>query len=128
MELIGKIEKILDLQSGESARGPWKKQSFVIETKEQYPKKVCIVCWGEKVDELNSYKEGEDIKVSINLESREYNERWYTDVKAWRLERNIVAAPSQAPPVGETVVQNETGTSNSETFALEGEEDDPLPF
>jgi len=90
MEIQGKIIKILPLQSGESARGAWKKQDFVIETTGQYPKKVCLTLWGDKVDQAN-ITEGEDITASINIESREFNERWYTEVKAWKIVKGMGA-------------------------------------
>ena len=95
MEIQGKVIKILPLQSGESARGGWKKQEFVLETEGQYPKKVCIALWGDKIDQSN-IKEGEQITASINIESREYNERWYTEVKAWKISRGMTATDTQA--------------------------------
>ena len=52
----------------------------------QYPKKICFMVWSDKIDEL-AIKEGENLVVSIDLESREYNGRWYTDVKAWKATR-----------------------------------------
>jgi hypothetical protein len=96
MELAGKIVKRLPVVSGESTRGPWKKQDFIIETSEQYPKKVCVTCWGDKVEELDKLSDGQDVRVSINIESREYNERWYTDVKAWKID--VMGAGQSAPP------------------------------
>lgn len=86
LEVSGKVVKLLPEQSGESSRGPWKKQDLIIETDDQFPKKLAITCWGEKVDEIQKLSEGTKLKVSVNLESREFNERWYTDVKAWKIE------------------------------------------
>lgn len=86
MEISGKIIEILPEETGEGRNGPWKKQNFVIETQEQYPKKVCITVWGDKIN-LNNLNENEVVTVSVNIESREYNGRWYTDVKAWRVVR-----------------------------------------
>lgn len=85
MELTGKVYQILDKEKGKSARGDWSKQSFVVETKDEFPKKVCIVNWNDKVD-LDKISKGDEVKVSINIESREYNGKWFTDVKAWKLE------------------------------------------
>lgn len=82
----GKLVQVLDPQSGTSTRGDWKKQDFILETTEQYPKKVCISCWNEKADELNNYKPNDMLKIAVNIESREYNSRWYTDIKAWKME------------------------------------------
>lgn len=97
LELIGKLIKVLPMQSGTSARGTWSKQDFVIETQEQYPKKVCISAWGERVNELASAVAGDLLKISFNVESREFNERWYTDVRAWRIEKQAAGAGA---PVG----------------------------
>lgn len=87
MEISGKIIQILPAETGEGRNGPWKKQSFIIETQEQFPKKVCIQTWGDKIN-LNDYQEGDMVTVGVNIESREYNSRWYTDVKAWRMNRD----------------------------------------
>ncbi len=105
MEIEGKIIQINPVQSGESRNGTWKKQEFIIETKGQYPKKVCIVAWGDKIDQF-ALKENEDVKVSIDIESREFNGRWYTDVKAWRVEKagEATSAPQEPdilPPSGD---------------------------
>ena len=87
MEITGKIIELLEVKSGKSANGEWRKQEYVLETEAQYPKKVCFMAWGDKIDQFNIQK-GETIAVSIDLESREYNGRWYTDVKAWKVTRN----------------------------------------
>ena len=94
MEISGKIIEFLEPQSGEGKNGTWKKQDFILETQEQYPKKVCITVWGDKLN-LNDYKENDTVTVSINIESREYNSRWYTDVKAWRISSSQQAPPAQ---------------------------------
>lgn len=87
MELEGKIVSILELQSGASAKGGWKKQSFVVETLTDFPKKVCVTVWGDKVAALSSMQIGEKVSLSVDLESREFNGKWYTDVKAFRVDR-----------------------------------------
>lgn len=98
LEITGKLVSKLPLQSGTSSKGNnWQKQEFVIETTEQYPKKICANLWGDKADQLNQFNIGDDIKVSFDLESREFNGRWYTDVKAWKIEH---PTPGQMPQVG----------------------------
>lgn len=88
LEITGRLIKKLPQQTGTSTKGEWKKQEFVIETQESFPRKICMNVWGaEKVDELAGYGEGENLKVSVNIESREFNQRWYTDVRAWKIER-----------------------------------------
>ncbi len=86
--------QILPEETGEGKNGPWKKQNFILETQDQYPKKVCITVWGDKIN-LQSFGENEMVTASINIESREYNNRWYTDVKAWRV---IKAEPGTTSP------------------------------
>ncbi len=87
LEVAGKLIKKLNPVEGSGANGSWKKQEFVIETDEQFPKKACFNLWGDKTAELNNYNEGDMMTVSFNVESREYNERWYTDLRAWRLQK-----------------------------------------
>ena len=75
MDVSGTVVALLPLQTGQGKNGVWKKQEFIIETPGQYPKKVCLSLWGEKVDE-NKVSIGDKITASVNLESREYNGRW----------------------------------------------------
>jgi len=84
MEISGRIHQMLPVQTGQGKNGTWKKQEFILETGDTYPKKVCIAVWGDKID-LGSYKPGDNVEVSFDVESREYNGRWYTDVKAWKI-------------------------------------------
>ena len=95
MELEGRIARKLNVQTGTSARGAWAKQEFILEYQEgNFPSQVCMNVWGDdKVKELDKYQVGDKVKVSVNLSSREYNGRWYTDVRAWRIEPAGAAAP-----------------------------------
>ena len=78
MDIKCKLLDKLAVQSGTSARGPWSKQDFIVETIEQYPRKICMNVWGQdKVNELASYNTGEPLLVSVNIESREFNGRRY---------------------------------------------------
>lgn len=106
----------MDPVSGEGKNGSWKKQEFIFETAGEYPKKVCIANWNDKVaaDELTL---GAELTVSINIESREFNDRWYTDVKMWRVEKQGAPdAPGAAPLPG------------LDDAPPPEEEDDGLPF
>jgi hypothetical protein len=60
-----------------------------VETQEQYPKKVCFSAWGDKVSILKSFKTEDTVKVSFNIESREFNGRWYTDLRVWKIEAGL---------------------------------------
>lgn len=99
LELEGRIARKLNVQTGTSARGAWSKQEFILEYQEgNFPTQVCLNVWGDdKVKELDKYQVGDKVKVSFNLSSREYNGRWYTDVRAWRIEPAGASAPAQAP-------------------------------
>ena len=99
MELEGRIARKLTVQTGTSARGAWSKQEFVLEYQEgNFPTQVCMNVWGDdKVRELDKYQVGDKVKISFNLSSREYNGRWYTDVRAWRIEP---AGAQQSAPAG----------------------------
>ncbi|MCO6494341.1 MAG: DUF3127 domain-containing protein [Bacteroidetes bacterium] len=97
MELTGKIIKVLPMQSGTSAKGEWRKQEFVIEIPGTYPKKVALTAWNEKAQEVQSLGLGQEIKAQIDIESREYNDRWYTDIRAWKIEKANASSSSSTP-------------------------------
>lgn len=72
-----------------------------MQTEEQYPKKICFVVWGDKIDEY-AIRENDAVTVSVDIESREFNGRWYTDVKAWKVVKEGKGAGSDdagLPPV-----------------------------
>ena len=58
----------------------------MIETQESYPKKICFSLWKDKVEQLNDFKEGDFLKVNFSIESREYNNNWYTDLNCFRID------------------------------------------
>ena len=107
LEIEGKIIRKLAVQSGKSARGDWSKQEFVIEYQDgNYPTQACLNVWGpEKVKDLEKYQIGDTVKVSFSISSREYNNRWYTDLRAWKIE-------------GEAPVQESYTTGFAPTGAL----------
>lgn len=87
LDITGKIIQKLNKTEGISKAGkPWSKQEFIIETQETYPKKVMLSTMGDKVTELERFNVGDVVTASLNIESREYNGRWYTDVRAWRIQ------------------------------------------
>ena len=95
MEIKGKIIQELQLQTGTSKKGTWQKQEYILETQSEYPKKVCIAVWGDKIDQLN-LGVGDEATVSFQLESREHNGRWYTEVRAWKVEDHKFAGPRKS--------------------------------
>lgn len=100
LEISGKVIQILPLETGEGKNGQWKKQFFIMEYMDgNYPKKLCVSVWGDKTDAVRTMQPGSNVKVSFNVDSREYNGRWYTDVRAWRIEaQGAGAAPSNDTP------------------------------
>lgn len=86
LSLDGKIADILEEQSGESRNGPWRRRDFILEVDDRFPRKICISQWGDAID-TDAVAIGDTVKVYFNLQSREYNGRWYTDVRAWRIDR-----------------------------------------
>lgn len=124
MDIKGRVIQLLALQTGEGKNGTWKKQDFVIETDGQYPKKVCISAWGDKINE-SALQVGNEVNISFDVESREYNGRWYTDLKAWKIEALGAIAneqPSYSAPSSRPAAVTPLPSS------LQASEDDNLPF
>jgi Domain of unknown function (DUF3127) len=119
MQLTAKLIQLLPLQTGTGKNGEWKKQDIIVETESQYPKKVCISIWGDKIN-TSQLKVGNQLKVDFDVESREYNGRWYTDVKAWKIELAVAGSTPATEQNGnkEEDFHNTTLSSN----------DDDLPF
>lgn len=83
MELSGKIIVDLPMQTGTSKAGnPWKKKEWVIETFGTYPKKVKFHIFGDRADAIH-FELDKNYTVSFDLESREFNGKWYTDVSVF---------------------------------------------
>lgn len=97
MEIVGKVVRLGNLTEGQSARGPWRKQELIIETEEQYPRTVCLICWTNQIEEIQHFAPGQTIKAQIEISSREFNGKWYTDVRVWRFEPLGATAPAAAP-------------------------------
>lgn len=118
LQINGRVTDILEEQSGEGRNGPWRKQEFILETGGQYPKQVCVVQWGENIDKFG-ISEGETITAHIDIQSREYNGRWYTDVKVWRVDREADGGGGPTPDAGEPWPEPPSDVVD---------EDDGLPF
>lgn len=87
LQVKGIVEKILNAESGVSRAGKdWKKQEFVIETHEQFPKKVCFTLFNDKVSLIDQVKVGDEVEVYFNMESREYNGKWFHNINAWKID------------------------------------------
>lgn len=99
MEITGKIIAVLPANSGVSARtgNPWMSQEFVIETHDQYPRKCCFRVFGEEKLKQFNIQSGEDLTVSFDIDAHEYNGRWFNNISAWGVSRNVQPAPGQMP-------------------------------
>lgn len=129
MEIVGKVVQLGTLIEGNSPRGPWKKQELIIETVEQYPKKICLICWNERVNDANSFFVGQTIKAQISIESREFNAKWYTDVRAFRFDLEQPAQQPAAQPMNQMLPQmpqQPLPPMNEDYFASDNGDD--LPF
>jgi len=122
MELTAKLVQLLPLQTGTGKNGAWKKQDIIVETAGQYPKKVCVSIWGDKIDE-QLLKEGASLAISFDVESREYNGRWYTDVKAWKIAAAGSANAGEAPAAKQDYFDEGISENN-----YSQEDKDDLPF
>ncbi|MBR5092507.1 MAG: DUF3127 domain-containing protein [Bacteroidales bacterium] len=96
MEITGKLIQILPNVEGESARGHWVRGGFVIETGDDYPRKVAFTAFGEeRVAMVRNIPMMSPVVVTFTPESREFNERWYTDLRCSRVQPFV---PGQMPP------------------------------
>jgi transketolase len=122
MEITGEIIAILPLVEGQGKNGQWFKQEYILEVPGQYPKKVCFSLWGNKIDEYN-LKVRQNVTAHVDVESREYNSRWYTEVKAWKVDKNSTdtRAASQPASAGQRAL-------DPVPEQLAGDGSDDLPF
>lgn len=98
MEITGRIIAVLPEQGGISKAGnEWKKQEYVLETHDQYPKKVCFQIFGADRIAQAAIQPGEELTVSFDIDSREYQGRWYTSINAWKVDRPAAAQPQAVP-------------------------------
>jgi hypothetical protein len=131
LELEGKIVRKLAVQSGQSARGQWAKQEFVLEYMDgSFPTSVCFTAWGDdKVNDLNRFQVGDSVKVAFNIRGREYNGKWYNDLRVWRLSSPIAPgaeAPSKSAAPQAPVPEAPAPTIDDMPFS--GEDSEDLPF
>lgn len=99
MELQGKVIAVLPERSGVSARGEWKTQDYVIETHDQYPRKMVFNVFGADRIAQFAIKAGEEITVSFDIDAHEYKGRWFNSIRAWNIQRVDAAASQAASPV-----------------------------
>lgn len=130
MQLIGKLISILPEVHGDGRNGPWKKQEFIIETEEGYPKKICISCWNDRV-ELNQDMLYKPVKLEVTIESREFNGRWYTDVRAVSMlveKPEARAAETDDRSASRAEAHDEIPEAEPDRTNIRMEVEDDLPF
>jgi len=115
LSIKGKLSRKLSVESGVSKAGKeWKKQSFLVDTGAQYNPEICFQLFGEdKIEILNHHNEGDQVEVSFNLSSKEFNGRYFHNIDAWRIE-NLGSRSSEAEEAPE--------------FNAPATEEDDLPF
>ena len=122
MEITGKIIAVLPERGGISKTGnEWKTQEYVLETHEQYPRRICFNVFGaDKISQFN-IQAGEELTVSFDVDAREWQGRWFNSIRAWKVERAATQQPAPAdvpfPPMPDAPVD----------FSA-GDEKDDLPF
>lgn len=137
MDFTAKLIQINEPVTGEGKNGTWKRQEFIFETESQYPRKICVSVWGDRaIQDPSIMQIGNVLNVAFDLESREYNGRWYTDVRPWRITLPgaapapqagyqsapaVASAPAAAPAAAPVAPEFPTAPAG-------GDEVDDLPF
>ena len=136
MEIVGKIIQVLPAQEGVGRNGnPWKVQPYVLETLDQYPRKVHFEVFGEERIKQNPCELDQLVTVSFDIESREFNGRWYTSIRAWRIQQGDTtqaaagAQPATQPAPAATTQAPIEPAANVDPFdASAGDGTSDLPF
>ena len=135
MEIEGRIINVLEKQEGTSNRtgNRWASQEYVIETHDQYPRKCCFRVFGEDRINAMNIQVGEELRVSFDVDAREYQGRWYNTLTAWKVDRIDPAAAQQGmqpgPAAPFTAPQQQTPFPEQPAAQpAEGSPTDDLPF
>lgn len=127
MEVTGKIIVALPEISGTSKAGnQWKKRQYVLETMDNYPTKIAFDFFGERADQY-PLAVGDVVKLSFDIDSHEYNGRWFTSIRGWKAEK-ADSAPTMA---AQTVASAQDPFANAPApapFAPAADATDDLPF
>ena len=115
MEVKGKVIQLLAPVTGQGKKGTWRKQEFILETQSQYPKKVCLSLWGDKIEQFK-VSTGDTVVASVELESREYNSRWYTEARAWKVDKIGAGGGTSGPPPDQEPFYTESASSEDLPF------------
>jgi len=130
MELTGKIIAVLPERGGISQRtvAEWKSQSYVLETQETYPRKMCFDVFGaDKIAQFN-INVGETLTVSFDIDAREYQGRWYNSIRAWKVDRSLGTAAAPAPDMAAPFPPASAAAPTAPVDFSSGDSTDDLPF
>lgn len=127
MELAGKVIAVLEPRGGVSKNGnEWKVQEYVIETHDQYPRRMCFDVFGaDKIQQFN-IQVGEELNVFFDIDAREWQGRWFNSIRAWKVER-VNADAQQMPPMDAPFPPLNVAPAAPADFSSSDEKDD-LPF
>ena len=125
MNISGTVVQVLPIQTGTSKAGnPWQKQEFILEQGGQYPRKVCVCLFGDNVAKF-PLQVGQSVTASIDIDSREFNGRWYTEIKAWSITQT---GAQQAAPAPQQVATAPAAAPAQPQPAPQAGAADDLPF
>lgn len=118
LAIKGKLTKVLEIETGTSKAGKeWKKQGFVIDSGDQFNPEICFSLFGDdKIGMLRNFGPGQEIEVSFNISSREFNGKYYHNLDAWKI-TVASAATNASQPVSQPAIEN-----------APSDEEDDLPF
>lgn len=130
------VLQVLPVVTGQSARGEWKKQEVIFEQPGEYSRKLCVGFWNDRAVDAAALQPGDRVAISVNVESREYNGRWYTEVRAWRMNRlEGQAQPAyqttggyQEPAAAQQPQQTAAPAAQQQTGPTSAADVDDLPF
>lgn len=131
MEIKGVVEEIGEIESGQGKKDTWHKQLVVIKTLGEYPKSVAIMYWGKMVDTITRI--GHEVTIHFNPESRSYNGRWYTELRAWKTEQGSGgnSEPSGLPQgsrISQEAEYNRPYEQPKSSSTIQDDSSDSLPF
>lgn len=136
MDFEATVHLVLPVVKGQGARGEWTKQEVVFElAQDQYNRKICVGFWNDKAPAAAALRVGDRALVSVNIESRERNGRWFTEARGWKFTMlgvgqpgvGVVDAPYETSPYAATPSYEASASAPSYVPAAPSAADD-LPF
>lgn len=127
---LGEVTELYDEVTGYSKKTgqQWKKRTFVLgwADTQDFQHKIAIIAFGDVVRDLDDVREGDIVSASVNIESREWNGNWYTNLNLFKIEKKRTAQPRGRRP--RPRVEDDLPPDNSNDIVNQLRGDDPLPF